>query len=549
VEKIWLNHYQPGVPKEIGPLPYPNLAELFDAKAKKFEKQTAFIHLGHQLSYQKLHQQSCKFAAYLQNLGLQAGDRIAIMLPNCLQYPVSIFGILKAGMTIVNTNPLYTAAEISNQLKDAQVKAIIILENFATTLEKALPNLPQLKHIIVTKIGDVFPQPKKIIVNLVVKHWRKMVPDYHLPKTISWREATHHTLAFKPHEIKTSDTAFIQYTGGTTGTAKGAMLSHGNILANIMQCVTWISPICRESEDRIVTALPLYHVFSLTANCLTFFYLGAQNLLISNPHELGFMIKQIKDFQLTAFTGVNTLFNILLHHPNFKQIDFSKLKLSLSGGMALQASVAKKWHEATKTPILEAYGLTETSPGICINPMYVKDYNGSVGLPLPSTEISIRDEQGHEVKPGDSGELCVRGPQVMQAYWQHPEETKLVFSEDGFLKTGDIATMDEQGFVYLVDRKKDMILVSGFNVYPNEVEQVIGMMPGILEVGVIGVKIDDQSEKVKACIVKTDPNLSAEDIRQHCRQFLTPYKIPKIIEFYDTLPKSNVGKILRRSLH
>jgi len=549
VEKIWLNHYQPGVPKEVGPLQYANLTELFQEKTRKFAKQTAFVHLGYELSYEKLQKLSQQFAAYLQHLGCKKGDRVAIMLPNCMQYPIAIFAILQAGMIIVNTNPLYTSAEISAQLKDANAKAIIILENFASTLEKSLSNLPGLEHIIVTKIGDVMPQPKKLLVNFVVKHWKKMVPSYSLPNSLRWEDAINHSYYFQPEYIQAEDTAFIQYTGGTTGVSKGAVLSHKNILSNIMQCVAWISPICKENEDRIVTALPLYHVFSLTANCLTFFVLGAKNLLITNPHDLSFMIQQIKNFKFTAFTGVNTLFNILLHHPQFKKIDFSSLKLSLSGGMALQATVAKKWHELTGTPILEAYGLTETSPGICINPMYIKEYNGSVGLPLPSTEIAIRNDIGIEVKPGESGELCVRGPQVMREYWHHPEETRQVFYEDGFFKTGDIATMDENGFIYLVDRKKDMILVSGFNVYPNEVEQVIGMMPGILEVGVIGVKIDEQSEKVKACIVKTNPNLTAEDIRQHCKQYLTAYKIPKIIEFYDTLPKSNVGKILRRSLH
>lgn len=549
VEKIWLKNYQNGVPKELKSLNYHSLVDMFDKKTEKYSKNTAFIHMGHQLSYQELNKLSTQFAAFLQQLGLKKQDRVAIMLPNCLQYPIAIFGILKAGLIIVNTNPLYTSHEISAQLKNAGAKAILVLENFAHALEQALPELPELQHIIVTNLGDVFNFTKKILVNNVIKYWKKMIPNHQLPNPISWSNTIQHSDKYQPIKLDQNDIAFIQYTGGTTGIAKGAVLTHGNMLANITQCTEWIKPICKEQEDKIVTALPLYHVFSLTANCFTFIMLGAQNLLITNPQDVKYMIKQIKDFQFTSFTGVNTLFNILLHHSDFAKVDFSKLKLSLSGGMALQPSVAKSWHQLTKTPILEAYGLTETSPGICINPMYIKEFNGSVGLPLPSTEISLRNDKGEEVPFGEPGELCVRGPQVMKEYWQHPEETQNVFYEDGFFKTGDIANIDDNGYVYLIDRKKDMILVSGFNVYPNEVEQVIGMLPGVLEVGVIGVKTDENSEKVKACVVKTDPSLSAEDIRQHCKQYLTAYKIPKIIEFYDTLPKSNVGKILRRSIH
>ena len=549
MEKIWLNNYQNGVPKEISAKNYLSLADLLNKKNEKFSENTAFIHMGHKITYREFDILSTKFAGYLQQLGLKKQDRIAIMLPNCMQYPIALFAILKAGFVVVNTNPLYTAHEISAQLKNSGAKAIIVLENFAQSLEQALPELPELEHIILTNLGDVFGFAKKLIVNHIIKYWKKMIPKHNLPNPISWSQVIHHGHEYKKVKITHDDMAFIQYTGGTTGVAKGAVLTHGNMISNIIQCSEWVRPICKEQEDKIVTALPMYHVFSLTANCFTFIMLGAQNLLITNPQDLKSMIKQMKDFQFTAFTGVNTLFNILLHHPDFSKVDFSKLKFSLSGGMALQPSVAKKWHDVTNTPILEAYGLSETSPGVCINPMYIKEFNGSVGLPLPSTEISLRNNKGHEVTLGESGELCVRGPQVMKEYWQHPEETQNVFYADGFFKTGDIATMDERGFVYLVDRKKDMILVSGFNVYPNEIEQVIGMLPGVLEVGVIGVKTDENSEKVKACIVKTDPNLNAEDIRQHCKQYLTAYKIPKIIEFYDTLPKSNVGKILRRSLH
>ena len=549
MEKVWLEQYQAGVPKEIGPLPYESVVDFFDGICHKYSDNIAFTHMGFELSYRRLNFLSTQFAAYLQHLGLQKGDKVAIMLPNCMQYPIALFGILKAGLIVVNTNPLYTSNEISNQLVDAEAKAILILEIFTATLEKALPNLPQLKHIFVTNLGDVFNFPKRVLVNSYVRYWKKMIPAHDLKNTISWSKLMHHSYPWEKVQLSLKDTAFIQYTGGTTGFSKGALLSHENILSNVMQCVSWVKPAGFGPDDKMVTALPLYHVFSLTANCLTFFCLGANNLLITNPQDVKYMIQQMKTFEFTAFTGVNTLFNILLHHSDFAKVNFSKLKLSLSGGMALQPSVAKKWHQVTHTPILEAYGLTETSPGICITPLYIKEYNGSVGLPLPSTEISLRDDKGHEVEMGHAGELCVKGPQVMRAYWKQPQETENVFYSDGFFKTGDIAVIDEKGFVKLVDRKKDMILVSGFNVYPNEVERVISMLPGVLEVGVIGVKLDENGEKVKACVVKTDPILSAEDIRKHCREYLTAYKIPKIIEFYDTLPKSNVGKILRRSLH
>jgi long-chain acyl-CoA synthetase len=548
VNKIWLSHYQSGVPHSIEPLPFHNLVEIFTRSCDLYSNNIAFVHLGHEVSYRKIKILAEKFAGYLQNLGLKKGDRIAIMLPNTLQYPVALFGSLMAGLTVVNINPLYTAPEITHHLQDAGAKAIIILENFALTLEKAQADLGQLQHVIITNVGDLFPWPKKIFINAVIKYWKKMIPVHHLKNAIPFSQTIQHHHLFKKVMIEADDLAFIQYTGGTTGVSKGAMLSHRNLIANILQAAHWIKPGGFNQNDRIVTALPLYHVFSLTANLWTFFYLGAQNLLITNPNDVKSFIKQISHFQMTAFTGVNTLFNVLLHHSDFNQIDFSKLKLTLSGGMALQSSVAEKWYEMTHTPILEAYGLTETSPAVCINPLSVRDYNGSVGLPLPSTEISLRDNDGIEVAAGQIGELSVKGPQVMSGYWNNPQETNNVFWPDGYLKTGDIARIDEQGMVYLVDRKKDMILVSGFNVYPNEVEQIIGMLPGVLEVGVIGVKVDAGSEKVKACIVKTDPQLSADDIRQHCKQYLTPYKVPKIIEFYDTLPKSNVGKILRRSL-
>lgn len=548
MDKVWLNHYQTGIPDTIEPLKYTSLVDILNKSCEKFSEKTAFMHMNFEISYQDFHQLVEQFAAYLQHLGLQKGDRVAIMLPNTLQYPIALFGILKAGLIVVNTNPLYTPPEVAHQLKDAGAKAIIILENFAYTLERALPELPHLKHIIVTNVGDNFGWAKRHLINGIIRYVKKMIPTYNIQDTISWKSCIDHNYKFKELSIEPEDLAFIQYTGGTTGISKGAMLSHRNMVANVTQASIWISPKDFNSSDTVVTALPLYHVFSLTANCLTFLLLGARNLLITNPHDLNFFIKQIKNVGFSAFTGVNTLFNILLRHPQFQNVDFSKLKLTLSGGMALQSSVAQKWLDVTKTPILEAYGLTETSPAICINPMNFSTYNGSVGYPLPSTLISLRDAEGNEVPLGEAGELCVKGPQVMQGYWQHPQETKDVFWADGFLKTGDIAKIGANDLVFLVDRKKDMILVSGFNVYPNEVEQVIGMLPGVLEVGVIGVKIDETSEKVKACVVKSDPKLTEDDIVQHCRKYLTAYKIPKVIEFYDQLPKSNVGKILRRQL-
>lgn len=548
MDNIWHKQYQQGIPAEIPALPFHSLLDFFNHACDKYADNIAFVHLGYELSYKMVDKLSTRLAAYMQKLGLKKGDRVAIMLPNTLQYPIAIIACFKAGLSVINTNPLYTPNEIRHQLNDAGVKAIVVLENFALTLEKAQAEIPSLQHVILTNIGDVYPFFKRHLVNGVIRYVKKMIPKHQLKNVISWRKTTHHRHDLIPVESSLEDIAFIQYTGGTTGVSKGAVLSHRNMLSNIMQAATWIKPRGFGEADRIVTALPLYHVFSLTANLLTFFYFGSRNMLITNPNDLKMFIKAMSNYKLTAITGVNTLFNVLLHHHDFQKIDFSALKLTLSGGMALQESVARSWCEQTKSPIVEAYGLTETSPAVCINPVYVDGYNGSVGLPLPSTEISIRDEKGNELSIGEEGEICVRGPQVMREYWQHPEETAKVFYADGFLKTGDIAFMRDDGFVFLVDRKKDLIIVSGFNVYPNEVEQVIGMIPGVLEVGVVGVKIDAGSEKVKACVVKTDPNLTAEDIRQHCKNYLTAYKVPKIIEFYDTLPKTNVGKILRRSL-
>ncbi|MFI4919422.1 MAG: AMP-binding protein [Legionellales bacterium] len=550
MDKRWFEHYQDGVPHEIDSSQYLSVAALFKESCSLHSKKVAYSNFGTEMTYAQLDKLSSNFAAYLQQLGLEKGARIAIMMPNLLQYPVVIFAALRAGYVVVNTNPLYKADELIHQMNDSEAEVIVVMANFANTLEKALPSIPKLKHVIVTQLGDLFPMTKRIMANAIVKYVKKLIPPYKIPHAVAFNYALLEGEQSTLHHVALShaDYAFLQYTGGTTGVSKGAILTHGNLVANVLQAYAWISTIGLDFEDIIITALPLYHIFSLTANCLTFIKAGAKNILITNPRDVGRFIDEIKHSGFTAITGVNTLYNSLLNHPKFKKIDFSKLKVALSGGMALQKSVSLRWTEMTHTKILEAYGLTETSPAVTINPMYLTGYNGSIGLPLPSTDISIRNDDNEEVAIGESGELCIKGPQVMAGYWKRPDETALVFTSDGYLKTGDIGKMDEEGFVYLVDRKKDMIVVSGFNVYPNEVEQVIGMNPGVLEVGVVGVVDEESGERVKACIVKRDPSLTAEQVIAHCREHLTAYKIPKIVAFFDELPKTNVGKIMRREL-
>lgn len=549
MDKLWLKQYPDGVPQTINTNTYDSLVDLFETACHQYKHHTAYINLDHKITYAELDTLTRAFSAYLQSLGLTQGARIAIMLPNVLQYPIALFAILRAGYVVVNTNPLYTADEVSYQINDARAEAIIVLANFAHTVEKALPKTTTLKHIIVTEVGDIFSCFKRVAVNALLKYVKKQVPTYTIPDAISFRQVLRQgkKQPFNRIHLTHENIAFIQYTGGTTGVSKGAILTHGNMVSNVLQAYTWVAPLGINQDDIIVTALPLYHIFSLTANCLTFLKAGATNILITNPRDLPRFIQSIKSSKFTALTGVNTLFNALLNHPKFDEIDFSKLRFVLSGGMALQKSVAEAWFSRTNTHILEAYGLTETSPAVTINPLDLNDYNGSIGLPLPSTEISIRDDEGHELTQGEAGELCIKGPQVMPGYWQRADESSIVFWPDGFLRTGDIAQVDQEGFVYLVDRKKDMILVSGFNVYPNEVEQIISLMPGVLEVGVVGIH-EASGEVVKACIVKSDPELTKEDVITHCREHLAAYKIPKCIKFYDTLPKSNIGKILRRSL-
>lgn len=550
VEKIWLKNYQKGVPHTIDPTVFSSLVDLFDTSCRQHNQRIAYANMGCELSFSELDRLSAHFAAFLQGLGLKKGTRVALMMPNLLQYPIALFAILRAGLVVVNVNPLYTSDELVYQLNDSGAEAIVVLANFAKTVEQSRSLTPSLRHVIVTELGDLFPTIKRIAVNAVVKYIKQMVPSYAIADAIGFNDALKQgkQRSFVSTTLAHADIAFIQYTGGTTGVAKGAVLTHGNLIANVLQASVWIAPLSIDANDIIITALPLYHIFSLTANCLTFLKFGAKNILITNPRDISGFIKEIKNTHFTAITGVNTLFNALLNHPKWSCVDFSKLKLALSGGMALQKSVSMRWREKTKAPILEAYGLTETSPAVAINPMYLTEYNGSIGLPLPSTDISIRDLEGNEVPQGLQGELCVRGPQVMSCYWQRDDETALVFWPDGFLRTGDLVKVDENGFIYLLDRIKDMILISGFNVYPTEIEQVIGQMPQVLEVGVIGVKDKDMSEKVKACIVKRDATLTEEQVIAYARKHLTAYKIPKIVEFYSDLPKTNVGKILRRKL-
>jgi len=550
VDKIWLDQYPEGVPEDADVEAYQSIKEIFEESVQKYRDLPAFENMGGVITYAELDQKSRYFAAYLQKvLGLQKGDPVAIMMPNCLQYPVALFGILRAGLTVVNVNPLYTARELEHQLKDSGAKSIVIVENFCHTLQEVLDKT-DVRSVLTTRLGDMLGFPKSLLVNLVVKHVKKMVPDWDIPNAQTFERAVAEGKWQKLDDVslKQDDVAFLQYTGGTTGLAKGAILTHGNMVANMQQAAAWLGNEIDEGREIVVTALPLYHIFSLTANCMVFMRTGGKNLLITNPRDIPMFIKIIRNSGFTAITGVNTLFNALLNHPNIDQVDFSKLKLALGGGMAVQRAVAERWQKKTGAPLLEAYGLTETSPAVTINPMNLESFSGSIGLPIPNTEVVILDEDGKELPIGEVGELAVRGPQVMREYLNQPEETKKVFTEDGFFKTGDMAKFDEKGFVYIVDRKKDMINVSGFNVYPNEIEDVVAELEGIMEVAAIGIPDEKSGEVVKLWVVRKDESLSEEDILAHCRNNLTGYKVPKKISFTDELPKTNVGKILRRSL-
>lgn len=550
MEKVWLKNYQKGVAETIDPDAYPSINALLEESCQKYAPKRAFENMGKAISYADLEEMTRSFAAFLQKeFKIAKGDRVAVMMPNLLQYPIAMFGILRAGGIVVNVNPLFTADELEYQLNDSQAKAIVVLENFAHTLQKVVAKT-KVEHIIVTKIGDMFNFPKSILVNLVIKHVKKMVPAWHFNDYTPFNEALDfgQELSYTNPELQGEDIAYLQYTGGTTGRSKGAILTHRNLVANLQQAAAWLKPLISMGDEIIITALPLYHIFSLTANCLAFMYFGSSNILITNPRDIGGFIKELSKHKFTAITGVNTLFNALLNNPNFASLDFSALKIALGGGMAVQHAVAERWEKTTGKPLLEAYGLTETSPAACINPMDLKGYNGKIGLPIPSTEVSIRNAEGEELSFGEMGELCIKGPQVMRGYWEQPEETANVLTEDGWLRTGDIATVDEEGFVQIVDRKKDMILVSGFNVYPNEVEDVIAELEGVQEVAVVGNPDEERGEIVVAFIVQKETGVTEEQIVSHCREHLTAYKVPKKIEFREELPKTNVGKILRRAL-
>lgn len=548
MEASWYHSYEANMPHDIKPDQYVSLVELFDEHAKRHGHAVAFINMKAQLTYQALHDHSVNFATYLQSTGLKPGARVAIMMPNLLQYTVAMLGVLRAGMTVVNVNPLYTAPELVHQLNDAGAELIVVVDNFAVTVQKALPSMPTVKSVITTSIGDMMGF-RGHFINFAVKYLKKMVPAYQLPIAVRFNDALKkgRKSQFRPVSIQASDAAFLQYTGGTTGVPKGAVLTHYNMIANVLQCSAWVKGYITK-DDTVIAALPMYHIFSLTVCCLTFIFLGATCVLITNPRHIPSFFKILKRSHMSVFVGVNTLFNAMMQQPTFDELDFSSLKVTVAGGMALQEAVAERWHERTGCHITEGYGLTEASPVVSINPLSNEKYNGTIGLPIPSTEVMLRKSDGQEALAGEPGELCVRGPQVMQGYWQKPEETANVLDADGWLRTGDVATIDEKGFIAIVDRMKDMILVSGFNVYPNEIESVLAAHPGIRENAVIGLPSETSGEFIKAFVVRDDERLTVDEIRAYCRQHLTRYKVPKQVEFRDELPKSNVGKVLRRAL-
>lgn len=551
MDKPWLNSYQEGVPAEIDVNEHASVAEIFSDACTKYADNPAFTNFGKTISYAELDKYTQQFASWLiHDAGLQKGDRIAIMMPNLLQYPVAVFGALRAGLVVVNTNPLYTDRELEHQLKDSGAKAIVVVEAFAATVADVIERT-DVDIVITTRFGDMLSFPKSMILNFVIRHVKKMVKPFSLPGSHSFKDVLAKGASLpEVNDASThDDIAFLQYTGGTTGVAKGAMLTHGNMVANILQAYNWIIvDDLQEGEECIITALPLYHIFALTANCLTFMKLGALNVLITNPRDMPGFVKELSKHRFTVVTGVNTLFNALMNTDGFKDLDFSSLKMTLGGGMAVQKAVADRWVEVTSTPLIEAYGLTETSPAACMNPMNLPSFNDSIGLPISSTEAAIMGENGEMLPMGESGELCIRGPQVMLGYWQRPEATADTITSDGWLKTGDVAVMDENGFFKIVDRLKDMILVSGFNVYPNEIEAVIATMPEVLEVGAIGIPDEHSGEVVKVVIAKKDQSLTEAAVLAHCKENLTGYKRPKVVQFIDELPKTNVGKILRREL-
>ncbi len=550
MDRVWSKNYPEGVPADINADHYASLLEVFEESIKDYADKTAYINMGKSITYAELDKLSLKFASYLQQqLGLKKGDAVAVMMPNLLQYPVCILGILRAGCVVVNVNPLYTPRELQHQLQDSQAKAIIIVENFAHTLSDVQDNV-KLDHVILTHMGDMLGLVKGTIVNLVVKHVKKLIPAHHLKKYITYKEviAAGNASAYKKPAVVGDDLAFLQYTGGTTGVSKGAMLTHRNMVANLEQADGCIGPLLTHGKELVVTALPLYHIFALTANFLVFMKYGGTNLLITNPRDMPNFVKELAKYPFSVITGVNTLFNGLLNTPGFAQLDFSNMKLALGGGMAVQRPVAERWQKVTSTRLVEGYGLTECAPLVTVSPYNLPAYNGSIGFPAPSTDIKLMNDDGTEVAAGEAGEMWVKGPQVMKGYYNRPDETAKVLNAEGWLATGDIARMDADGFFYIVDRKKDMILVSGFNVYPNEIEEVVAMNDKVLEVAAIGVPNEATGEAVKIFVVKKDQSLTDVELIQHCKERLTGYKVPKLVEFRTELPKTNVGKILRREL-
>ncbi|HET9107672.1 MAG TPA: AMP-binding protein [Steroidobacteraceae bacterium] len=548
MNRFWLKSYPPGVPGEIDPARLTSLAELLRQACTAYRDRPAYEQMGRAMTFAQLDELTRDFAAWLQAAGLVKGDRIAIMLPNTLQYPIALFGALRAGLIVVNTNPLYTARELQHQLEDSGAKAILVLENFAHVVEE-VAGATHLEKILVTAAGDLLGPPKSWIVNYVVRHRRKQVPRWHIPSAVSFRAALRagRSLPLNAVDIGPDDIAFLQYTGGTTGVSKGAMLTHGNVSANVLQAEAWLAGRFSHENGVLITAIPLYHIFALTANCLLFAHLGWKNVLIINARDFPTLVKEMRKQPFAFFSGVNTLFNALLHTPGFASIDFSHLQVTLGGGMAVQEAVAQRWKSVTGNILTQAWGLTETSPAATINPT-TEDFNGSIGLPIPSSEVAIKDEHGQDLPLGQTGEICVRGPQVMRGYWNRPDETAKVMLPEGWLRTGDVGYMDERGYIYLQDRKKDLILVSGFNVYPNEVEAVAASHPGVLECAAIARPDEHSGEVVALYVVPKDPNLTERDVIEHCRKSLAGYKVPKHVYFRKELPKSNVGKILRKEL-
>jgi len=551
MDKIWLKEYPENVPAEIDVNEFPSLREFLEQSFAKYRSLPAFTNMGHSISFGELDEMSRYLGAWLQkNAGLTKGDRVAVMMPNVIQYAVAVAAILRAGLTVTNVNPLYTPRELQHQLKDSGAKAIIIVENFASTLEKVRHNT-DINAVIVTAIGDMLPTPKRQLTNFVIRKVKKMVPAYNIPDAVSFHKALKEGKwqTMDRPKLDHDDIAFLQYTGGTTGVAKGAMLTHRNIIANLLQARAWLSSTVTEGQSIVITPLPLYHIFSLTANFFTFTLMGGNNILITNPRDMPGFIKELKKHEFTFITGVNTLFNSLLNTPGFEEVDFSHLKGTLGGGMAVQRAVAERWQKATGKPLIEAYGLTETSPAACINPLTNTEFNGSIGLPISSTEVSIRDEDGNDLGVGAVGEICIRGPQVMAGYWNRPDETAKVMLEGGWFRTGDMGRMDEKGYTFIEDRKKDMILVSGFNVYPNEVEGVAVMHPAVLEAAAVGIPDEKSGELVKLFVVcREGQSVTDKELIAFCRESLTGYKVPRLVEFRKELPKTNVGKILRREL-